>query len=85
MKNLTELATFFKERDNKDFFGIQTAEVISINPIVMKLSEKVFLSKEYENLKIAEGLTVSQVGDELIVIPTLKGDLWYAIAKLGVF
>lgn len=85
MKNLTELATFFKERDNKDFFGIQTAEVISINPIVMKLSEKVFLSNEYENLKIAEGLTASQVGDELIVIPTLKGDLWYAVAKLGVF
>ena len=53
MDKLSELAMHFKNRDNPTSFDISTALVVSINPIILKLSEKVFLSAEYNNLVIS--------------------------------
>ena len=88
MDKLTELALMFKERDNTPPYDITTAKLISKSPLVLKLSEKLFLSKEYENLVLSETvynkilLDTTSIGIEIIVIPLGNGSLWYAIDKV---
>lgn len=56
MDKLTELAMLFKRCENPNNFDISTAVVISEYPVVLKMSDAVFLSKEYENLEISATL-----------------------------
>ena len=85
---ITKLAKIFKERDNPFTFSISTAKVISKNPIVLKIQDKVFLSAEYGNLKMSKYLSDQfpsseiKVGDEIIVVPNSSGSIWYAIDKV---
>jgi len=53
---LTEMAMMFKQRDNIVLYEITTAKVISIDPVVFKLSDKIFLSKEYNNLILSASI-----------------------------
>ena len=53
---VTELAQLFKARDNPSLYEITTATVISISPVVFKISDKVFLSKEYNNLVLSASI-----------------------------
>ena len=87
MDKITELAIMFKERDNIAPYDITTAKLISKAPLVLKLSEKLFLSKEYGNLILSETiynkilLDTTNIGIEIIVIPLVNGSMWYAIDK----
>ena len=88
MDKITELALLFKARDNISPFETTTAILIDKNPITLKLSEKVFLSKEYSNLILTETiykkiqLTDTNIGTEIMVIPLSNGGMWYAIDKV---
>jgi len=85
---LTEMAMMFKQRDNIAPYDITTAKLISKTPLVLKLSEKLFLSKDYKNLILTETvynkilLDTTNIGAEIIVIPLGNGSLWYAIDKV---
>lgn len=88
MDKVTELAMLFRDRDNLENFQISTAVLINKSPIVLKLSETVFLSKEYENLILSETIhnkiidINTNVGTEVIVVPISSGSMWYAIDKV---
>lgn len=56
MDMITELAHLFKARDNVEPYDITTATVISISPVVFKLSDKIFLSAEYKNLVLSASI-----------------------------
>ncbi len=56
MDSITKLAEIIKKRDNKEIFYIDTAKVININPLKLKLKNKIFLSEDYNNLKISDVL-----------------------------
>lgn len=53
---ITELALLLKERDNPQSFDITTAIVIESEPLTLKTGNKIFLSKEYNNLVISASL-----------------------------
>lgn len=80
----TRLAMLFKERNNPSLMEITTAKVISTSPISLKVGEKIFLGREYNNLIITETVSKSSLtnGDAVLVIPTGNGSLWYAIDKV---
>ncbi len=80
----TRLAMLFKERNNPNLMEITTAKVISTSPISLKVGEKIFLGREYNNLIITETVSKSSLtnGDVVLVIPTGNGSLWYAIDKV---
>lgn len=80
----TGIATLFKERNNPSLMEITTSKVISTNPILLKVGEKIFLGREYNNLIITETVSKSSLinGDAVLVIPTGNGSLWYAIDKV---
>jgi len=88
MDKLTEFAHMFKARDNVQGYEITTATLISKNPIVLKLAEKIFLSKEYKNLVLTETIynkiqnVSTNTGIEILVIPLGNGNMWYAIDKV---
>lgn len=79
---LTELAILFKERDNSKGFDISTAIVVSTTPLVLKMSEKIFLSKEYNNLVLTTATSNLNLSDEVLVCPIFNGQIWYAIDKV---
>lgn len=80
----TRIAMLFKERNNPNLMEITTAKVISTSPISLKVGEKIFLGREYNNLIITETVSKSSLtnGDAVLVIPTGNGSLWYAIDKV---
>jgi len=88
MDKLTEFALLFKARDNVQVFETTTATLISKNPIVLRLADKLFLSKEYSNLILTETIYTkiqdSSVGlnSEILVVPIADGEMWYAIDKV---
>ena len=88
MDKLTEFALLFKARDNVDTFGVTTATLISKSPIVLRLADKLFLSKEYSNLILTDNIYKkiqdSSVGlnSEILVVPISNGEMWYAIDKV---
>lgn len=53
---IMDLAMLFKERDNPETFGPCTAKVISINPLKLKMQDKIFLGGEYNNLIISDAI-----------------------------
>lgn len=85
---MTEFAELFKARDNPSPYEITTAILISKNPLTLKLSEKVFLSKEYSNLILTENIynkiqdINTTIGTEIMVGPISNGEMWYAIDKV---
>jgi len=85
---ITELAYMFKNRDNIAPYEVTTATLINKNPITLKLSEKIFLSKEYKNLILTETVynkiqnVDMSIGIEILVIPIGNGEMWYAIDKV---
>ena len=80
---ITELAQLFKARDNPSSYEITTAKVISISPIVFKISDKIFLSKEYGNLVMSASMFKStrKIKIENITssptITSIEGELSY--------
>ena len=88
MDKLTEFALLFKARDNVQAFETTTATLISKNPIVLRLADKLFLSKDYSNLILTENIynkiQDSSVGlnSEILVVPISNGEMWYAIDKV---
>jgi len=88
LDKLTEFALLFKARDNVQVFETTTATLISKNPIVLRLADKLFLSKDYSNLILTENIynkiQDSSVGlsSEILVVPISNGEMWYAIDKV---
>jgi hypothetical protein len=84
---ISELAKMLKERENKNFQGITRGKVISPSPIVIKLGDKIILSTAKSNLIISETIknkvlnAALNAGDEIILIPTADGQVFYAIDK----
>jgi len=80
---ITELAQLFKARDNPSLYEITTATVVSISPVVFKISDKIFLSKEYNNLILSASMfkNTRKIKIENIVssptITSLEGELNY--------
>ena len=80
---ITELAQLFKARDNPSLYEITTATVVSISPVVFKISDKIFLSKEYNNLILSASMFKStrKIKIENIVsspiITSIEGELNY--------
>lgn len=87
--SLTTLAKFFKDRDNPDTFGPCLAKVINMNPLKLKMQEKIFLGGEYNNLivsdtidkKIKSASTDIKINDSILVVPS-QGSIWYAVDKV---
>lgn len=52
----TRIAQMLRNRDNPDEFGPCTAKVISINPLKLKMQDKIFLGGEYNNLIISDAI-----------------------------
>lgn len=82
--SMTKLAGLFKERDNKETFGPCLAKVINVNPLKLKMQDKIFLGSEYNNLVVS--YTISQdknlkVNDSILVVPS-NGSIWYAVDKV---
>lgn len=90
MDNLTELASLFAERNNIKSYEPCLAKIISKSPIVLKIYDKIFLSSEYNNLKLTQELkdkinnvnNLVNINDDILVIPISNGNMWYAIEKV---
>lgn len=80
---ITELAMLLKQRDNPKGFEVSIATVIQSRPLQLKLSDKIFLGKEYNNLIVSSTLYTNapEINDSIIVLPMQNGSLWYAIDK----
>jgi hypothetical protein len=87
MDGITEFAKMLKERENKINPGVTTGEVITTSPIVIRLGEKIILSAAKSNLVISDAIKTKvltdklSAGDEVILIPTADGQVFFAIDK----
>lgn len=82
---ITTLAKLFKERDNLTPFSPCVASLIQSNPVVLKISDTLFLSKEYENLMILKPLSIRLQTEQIknvLVVPSGNGDMWYAVEEV---
>lgn len=82
---VSEMAKLFKERDNLTPFAPCVAVLIQSNPIILKISDKLFLSKEYENLMVLKPLSIRLQTEQIkniLVVPSSDGNTWYAIEEV---
>ena len=79
--SLTEFALLLKERENQSVPTISTGIVTSLPPSPMiRLSDVILLDNE--QLIFAENIVASLItGDEVILIPTIDGQLYYVVGK----
>lgn len=81
-KNIVELAMLFKERDNKQWSGVQVGKVVSGFPgIKIRLGEVILLEKDMLIFasSVVNNLSVS---DKVIVIPSSNEQIYYVIDKV---
>ncbi|MCM3411457.1 DUF2577 family protein [Metabacillus litoralis] len=81
--NITELAKLFKERDNPFQLGIQKGEIISVNPLEIRLSEAVILKSKHLTLSYTFSLLDKQPGQKVILIPTTSHQHYFVIDRVG--
>lgn len=82
---ISEMAKLFKERDNLTPFAPCVAVLIQSSPMVLKISDKIFLSKEYENLMVSKPLSIRLQTEQIknvLVVPSGDGNTWYAIEEV---
>lgn len=79
-----QLAKMFKDRDNKTPEEVTIAKVIDVMPnIKLSLGEDILLDSQ--DLIIASRIyeLILHVGDGVILIPTVSGQIYYLMDKVG--
>ena len=87
MDGVSRLAALLKDRENVENFNISTVTLISKSPVSFRVSDKLFINKEYGNMVLSSSVseyvsretTVS--GEVFIAIPTPDGNTWFVIDK----
>lgn len=92
MDAYTKLAKTLIERfENPQLWSLGTAVIISLNPFTLKYNDKIFLGREFDNLMVSDkiyyqlknntGERKFNIGDNIIVLPTQDGNMWYAMDR----
>ncbi|WP_078410292.1 DUF2577 family protein [Priestia abyssalis] len=88
--SITELALLFKERDNPGIPSVTTGIVLSPLPdIIVKLNDFITLYKNniivaehiYSHYEHQNPLRWLNIGDEVIIIPTVDEQLYFMLDK----
>lgn len=82
MDAFTEIAKLFKDRENKNWSGVQIGTIVSVSPLQVRLNEFILLNSKHLYLTEMFNSRIKNNGDKVMIIPSSNEQIYFVIDKV---